>query len=103
MRGLPFEKLARDQIRLAVPPTHPFARLRAISVARLAGEPLMAQSLSCIISARLKLIPLSPAPTPAVVGAAWSRDRFTPAAQQFFRCAQGENAECLGCNALCLV
>lgn len=138
LRGLHFEELARDQIRLAVPPTHPFAKLRSISVARLAGEPLVAynrkeypdyhellatifaptksqpriveeyegggglvtaveagtglalvaQSLSCSIGPRLKLIPIVPAPAPIIIGAAWSRDRFTPAAEQFFRCAQ---------------
>jgi LysR family transcriptional regulator, benzoate and cis,cis-muconate-responsive activator of ben and cat genes len=142
-RGLHFEELARDQIRLAVPPKHPFARLRSISIARAAGEPLVAynrkdypdyhellatlfagskaqpriveehegagglvtaveagtglafvvQSLSCSIGPRLKLIPLSPAPAPIIVGAAWSRERFTPAAEQFFRCAQGVKAE----------
>ena len=139
LRGLHFEELARDQIRLAVPPTHPFAKLRSISVARLAGESLVAynrkeypdyhellatifapaksqpriveeyegagglvtaveagtglalvaQSLSCSIGPRLKLIPITPAPEPIIIGAAWSRDRFTPAAEQFFRCAQG--------------
>ena len=139
LRGLHFEELARDQLRLAVPPAHPFARLRSISVARLAGESLVAysrteypdyhellaalfagtkkqpriveehegggglvtaveagtglalvaQSLACSIGPRLKLIPLTPAPAPIIIGAAWPGDRLTPAARQFLRCAQG--------------
>ena len=139
LRGLHFEELSRDQLRLAVPPTHPFARRRSIAVTRLADEPLVAynrkdypdyhellaalfgpvkkrphiveehegagglvtaveagtglalvaQSLSCSIGPRLKLIPITPAPAPIIIGAAWSRDRLTPAAEQFFRCAQG--------------
>ena len=139
LRGLHFEELARDQIRLAVPPGHPFAKLRSISVARLASEPLVAynrkeypdyhellatifaptksqpriveeyegggglvtsveagtglalvaQSLSCSIGPRLKLIPLSPVPEPIIIGAACVKDKLTPAAQQFLRCAQG--------------
>lgn len=143
LRGLHFEELARDPIRLAVPPGHAFARLRSISIARMAREPLVAynrkdypdyhellaslfsatknrpriveehegagglvtaveagtglafvgQAMACSIGPRLKLIPLAPAPAPIIIGAAWSRDRFTPAAEQFFRCAQGVKTE----------
>ena len=143
LRGLHFEELARDQMRVAVPPGHPLARLRSISVARLADEPfvaynrkdypdyhemlaelfgsvkkqpriveeyegagglvtaveagtglaLVAQSLSCSIGPRLKLIPITPAPAPIIIGAAWSRDQLTPAAEQFFRCAQKVKSE----------
>ncbi len=57
------------------------------------GLALVAQSLSCSIGPRLKLIPIVPAPAPIIIGAAWSRDRFTPAAEQFFRCAKGVKAE----------
>jgi len=138
LRGLRFEELVRDLMRLAVPPNHPFARLRSIPIARLAGEPLVAysrqeypeyheyldalfptpksrpriveeheggvslvaaveagygmalapQSLACSIGSRLKLIPLTPAPAPLVIGAAWSQDGLTPAAEQFLRCAR---------------
>jgi len=52
------------------------------------GLAVVAQSLSCSINARLKLIPLSPEPEPIIIGAAWMKDKLTPAAQQFFRCAQ---------------
>jgi len=143
LRGLHFEELARDQMRVAVPPGHALARLRSISVARLADEPLVAynrkdypdyhemlaelfaavkkspriveeyegagglvtaveagtglalvaQSLSCSIGPRLKLIPITPTPEPIIIGAAWSRDLFTPAAEQFFHYAQAVKSE----------
>jgi LysR family transcriptional regulator, benzoate and cis,cis-muconate-responsive activator of ben and cat genes len=38
LRGFRFEELIRDPMRLAVPPKHPFARLRAIALARAAAE-----------------------------------------------------------------
>jgi DNA-binding transcriptional LysR family regulator len=138
LRGLRFEELVEDVMRLAVPPGHRFARLRSIPVAQLAAEPLVAysrqeypeyhaylaalfdrarirpriveeheggvglvasveagygvalvsQSLACSIGSRLKLIPLTPAPVPVVVGAAWTEGGLTPAAEQFLRCAR---------------
>lgn len=142
LRGLRFEPLVHDLMRLAVPPGHRFARLRSIPVAKLAAEPLVAysrqeypeyheylaalfaaakirpriveeheggvglvaaveagyglalvpQSLACSTGARLKLIPLTPAPAPLVVGAAWSEGGLTPAAEQFLRCARDAKA-----------
>jgi LysR family transcriptional regulator, benzoate and cis,cis-muconate-responsive activator of ben and cat genes len=44
LRGLRFEELIRDPMRLAVPPSHPFARLRAITLTRAASEPWVALS-----------------------------------------------------------
>ena len=44
LRGFRFEELIRDPMRLAVPPGHPFARLRAIPLARAASEPWVALS-----------------------------------------------------------
>ncbi len=44
LRGLHFEELAREELRLAVPPKHAFARLRSVSVVRAALEPLVAYS-----------------------------------------------------------
>lgn len=41
-RGLEFRPLLRDPVRLAVAPTHPFARLRAVPLARAAAEPFVA-------------------------------------------------------------
>ncbi|MCX6927796.1 MAG: LysR substrate-binding domain-containing protein [Verrucomicrobia bacterium] len=44
LRGCQFEALLRDPLRLAVPPDHPFARLRSIPLARAATEPWVALS-----------------------------------------------------------
>lgn len=135
LRGLHFEALVRDQMRVAVPPDHPLARRRSVSLAQLAAEPLVAynrreypeyheyldalfatvkarpriveehadgaglvtaieagegvalvaQSLACSTGARLKLIPLSPAPPPLVVGAAWKSDGPGADAEHFLR------------------
>ena len=41
LRGLHFQELARDTMRLAVPPTHPLARLRSVTLAQTAREPLV--------------------------------------------------------------
>jgi LysR family transcriptional regulator, benzoate and cis,cis-muconate-responsive activator of ben and cat genes len=40
-RDLRFEELLREQVRLAVPPTHPFARRRSVSLADAAREPFV--------------------------------------------------------------
>lgn len=41
LRGLHFEQLERDALRLAVPPAHPFARLRSVTLAQAAGQPFV--------------------------------------------------------------
>jgi DNA-binding transcriptional LysR family regulator len=41
LRGVCFQELARDPMCLAVPPTHPFARLRAVTLARAVREPFL--------------------------------------------------------------
>lgn len=53
-----------------------------------AGVAVAPQSLTCTAGPRLKLIPLSPPPGPLIIGAAWSRDGLTPAAEQFLQCAK---------------
>jgi LysR family transcriptional regulator, benzoate and cis,cis-muconate-responsive activator of ben and cat genes len=40
-RDLRFEELLREQVRLALPPTHPFARRRSVSLADAAKEPFI--------------------------------------------------------------
>ncbi len=42
LRGLRWEELARDPMRLAVPPNHAFASLRSVTRAQAAKEPLVA-------------------------------------------------------------
>ncbi|MCI0538173.1 MAG: LysR substrate-binding domain-containing protein [Verrucomicrobiales bacterium] len=44
MRGLRFEALARDPMRLAVPPNHAFARLHSVTLQQAAREPFVAFS-----------------------------------------------------------
>jgi len=138
LRGCRFEELMRDPVRLAVPPDHPFARLRSVPIARVAAEPLVAlsreeyceyhalldevfsrskskpriveehesaaslvsaveagtglaivlETLACSFGPRLKLIPLTPAPEPFVIGAAWPGSGPAPAAEQFLQCAR---------------
>lgn len=44
LRGLQFQEMARDPMRLAVRRNHPLARHRSVPVKRLADEPLLAYS-----------------------------------------------------------
>lgn len=41
LRGLHFEEVTSDLIRLAVPPKHPFARLASVSIEKAAREPFV--------------------------------------------------------------
>jgi LysR family transcriptional regulator, benzoate and cis,cis-muconate-responsive activator of ben and cat genes len=52
------------------------------------GVAIAVQSLSCTAGLRLKLIPISPAPPPLIVGAAWSKKGLMPAAERFLKCAR---------------
>jgi LysR family transcriptional regulator, benzoate and cis,cis-muconate-responsive activator of ben and cat genes len=138
LRGLRFEELARDPICLAVPPKHPLARHRTVTVAEVAREPLVVfnrneypdyhelleaifagtklrpriaeecdsstsliaavesgagvaivpTALACSAGPRLKLIPISPAPAPLVLGIAWPDKTISGAARTFLECAR---------------
>jgi DNA-binding transcriptional LysR family regulator len=138
LRGLRFEELARDPLCLAVPPGHPLARRRSVSVAQVARESLVvfnrkdyadyhehldnifagsklkpriaeehdsgtsliaaveagagvaitSTALACSAGRRLKLVPISPAPPPVIVGVAWSNNGISPAGQTFLDCAR---------------
>jgi DNA-binding transcriptional LysR family regulator len=52
------------------------------------GVALVPGSIACIAGPRLKLVRVSPAPPPLVIGAAWSKDGLTPAAERFLKCAK---------------
>jgi LysR family transcriptional regulator, benzoate and cis,cis-muconate-responsive activator of ben and cat genes len=52
------------------------------------GVAVAAQSLICTAGTRLKLIPISPAPEPLIVGAAWVKGRLTATAERFLKFAQ---------------
>ena len=47
------------------------------------GVAVASQSLACTAGPRLKLIPLTPAPEPLVIGIAWPRQGLTSSAEQF--------------------
>src|SRR5262249_8829221 len=47
------------------------------------GVAVASQSLTCMAGPRLKLIPISPAPEPLVIGAAWPKDGLPAAAERF--------------------
>ena len=138
MRGLRFEELTRDPLRLAVAPNHPLARRRVVTLADAAREPfiaynrkdypdyhellatvfsttksrpriaeehdgvsslisaieagagvaLMPESLACTAGARLKLMALSPAPEPLVIGIVSPKAGSTATADKFMQCAK---------------
>ena len=138
LRGLQFEELMRDPLRLAVAPNHPLARRRVVTLADAVREPfiaysrkdypdyhellasvfsatkgrvriaeetdgvsslisavgtgngvaLMPDSLACIAGARLKLLPLTPAPKPLSIGIVSPNTGRTTAAESFLKCAK---------------
>ena len=49
------------------------------------GVALVSQPLACIAGTRLRLIPLSPAPNPLFIGAAWAKGGLAMAAERFLR------------------
>jgi len=138
LRGLQFEELTRDPMKLAVAPNHILARRRNVGVAEAAQEALIvygrkdfpeyhelleaifdrakakptiaeehesvssliaaveagagvafvSESIRCVSGTRLKLVSLSPAPEPLIVGAAWSKTGLTKTAEQFLALAK---------------
>ncbi|HWD93035.1 MAG TPA: LysR family transcriptional regulator [Verrucomicrobiae bacterium] len=52
------------------------------------GVALVPESIGCIAGPRLKLVRVSPAPPPLIIGAAWPKDGLTPTAGRFLKCAQ---------------
>jgi DNA-binding transcriptional LysR family regulator len=52
------------------------------------GVALVAESVSCIAGSRLKLTPLSPAPEPFIVGAAWFKTGLSSYAERFLEAAK---------------
>ena len=52
------------------------------------GVAVATRSLECISGLRLKLIPISPAPEPLIIGAAWIGQKLSPSAEQFLDCAK---------------
>jgi DNA-binding transcriptional LysR family regulator len=135
---LRFEELARESVRIAVPPNHRFAHRRSVSLADAAKEPFVGltrehspsyyvylaaifagiknkprvveehDSMLGVLSAieagtgvclavgsigytfgnRVKLVRLTPEPTPISFGMAARKGRLTPATEKFWQCAK---------------
>jgi DNA-binding transcriptional LysR family regulator len=52
------------------------------------GVALVPETIACIAGPRLKLVRVTPALAPLVIGAAWPKDGLTPAAERFLKCAR---------------
>ncbi|MGO8696952.1 MAG: LysR substrate-binding domain-containing protein, partial [Limisphaerales bacterium] len=52
------------------------------------GVALVPKSLVCLVGPRLKLIPITPAPKPLLIGAAWSERGLAPTAERFLKWAR---------------
>jgi DNA-binding transcriptional LysR family regulator len=52
------------------------------------GVALVPRSLVCLVGPRLKLISVTPAPKPLVIGAAWPERGLDAAAERFLKCAK---------------
>ena len=135
---LRFEELTRESVRIAVPPNHPLAHRRSVSLAAAAQEPFVGltrehspyyymylaaifagvknkpqvveehDSMLGVLSAieagtgvslavasigytfgnRVKLVRLTPEPTPISFGMAARKGRLTPATEKFWQCAK---------------
>jgi DNA-binding transcriptional LysR family regulator len=53
-----------------------------------AGVAVVTESLACVTGPRLKFLQLSPKPKPLLLGAALPKEKTTPAAERFLKCAQ---------------
>lgn len=142
LRGLRFKELARYAIRVAVAPKHPLAKVKSVTLARIAAEPLISytrkdypeyyemlakvfgmvgrkprivgehdgassliadvesgrgialvpECLSCMVGARLKLIPLKGGPPPIPVAAIWREDHGGVLVERFVASAEGPSS-----------
>jgi LysR family transcriptional regulator, benzoate and cis,cis-muconate-responsive activator of ben and cat genes len=138
LRDFHFAELTRDDLCIAVAPSHRLASRKAVTRSDLVREPLItytrkdypeahkllmslfagektkphiteehdsvssliaaveagtgiavvARSLECTAGQRLTFLPLSPAAKPVIIGAVWVKNKVTPAAEQFLKCAR---------------
>jgi len=136
LRGLEFEPLCRDHMRLAMSRQHPWAQLRSVPLSQVARAPLVSYhrkeypeyhdylkalfagspriveeydgggsvitaveagaglailpaSVEFVTGARIRLVPIVPAPPPLILGAAWTRGRLCPIAEKLLAIARG--------------
>jgi len=52
------------------------------------GVALVTESMACVAGPRLKLLRISPSPTPLAIAAVWPENGIFPAAKQFLDCAR---------------
>jgi DNA-binding transcriptional LysR family regulator len=82
------ELFAHSKIRPRIVEEHDGVTSIIAAVESGAGAALLSESVACMAGPRLKLIPISPALAPAVIGAATSKAGISPAAEQFLKCAK---------------
>jgi len=76
------------KIKLRIVEEHESVSSLIAAVESGAGVAVVTESLTCTSGPRLKLIPIKPAPEPLIVGAVWSKEGFTIAAETFLKCAK---------------
>jgi len=76
------------KIKLRIVEEHDSVSSLIAAVESGAGVAVVSQSLTCTAGPRLKLVPISPAPEPLVIGAAWAKNRLTASAERFLRLAK---------------
>ena len=57
------------------------------------GVALVPESVTCLMGPRLKLLPISPAPKPLIIGAAWSEGGLSAAGERFLQAAKAALAK----------
>ena len=79
---------ARIKARPRIAEEHDSSASLIAAIESGAGVAVVPRSFSCSAGPRLKLIPLSPAPDPIVIGAVWTKSGLTPAAEGFWKAAK---------------
>jgi LysR family transcriptional regulator, benzoate and cis,cis-muconate-responsive activator of ben and cat genes len=76
------------KLKLRLAEEHDSAASLIAAVEAGAGVAITSKSLGCTAGLRLKLIPISPAPAPLVIGAAWCNGKLSPLAERFLQSAR---------------
>jgi DNA-binding transcriptional LysR family regulator len=82
----------RTKFKLRIAEEHDSVTSLIAAVEAGAGVSITSASLACTAGFRLKVIPISPAPPPLIIGAAWRATGLSPAAQTFLNCAKETSA-----------
>ena len=82
------EMFASTKTRLRIVEEHDSANSLAAAVESGTGLAVMPESLACSTGPRLKLVPLSPAPPPLIIGAVSSQKNLSPTAERFLKTAK---------------